>query len=205
MTEAGRSRVWLVALVVSLPVAGAAIACTAGDPLVYAGPGSPSEAGVDGGTEGGVTAEGGLLTEPPQNDGGFLPAIRPLACNGLDADAGCDPTSGMGCCLAGSSDTAGSDNACFEQVQHYNATACTNAGDVFLGCLASNSDSTCCWQPEGGNRMNTRFRTDCAGGTEACDPNADGGSCATGGACTPTTCKGVLVGYCGGGAPPCSP
>lgn len=200
MTEAGRSRAWLVAFVVCLPLAGTAIACTAGDALVYSGS-SPSEAGVEGGNEGGVAADGSLVTVPSQNDGGFVPSIMPLACNGLDA--GCDPTAGMGCCLAGSSDTTGSNNACYEQVQHYSASACKDDGDVFLGCLSSNSDSTCCWQPEGSNRMNTRFRTDCDGGIEACDPNADGGSCVTGGACTPTTCKGVVVGYCGGGTPPC--
>ena len=158
-------------------MAGTAIACTAGDALVYSGAGSPSEAGADGGDGGGV-ADGGLLTMPPHDDGGFVPSIMPLACNGLDA--GCDPTAGMGCCLAGSSDTTGNDNACYEQVQHYNASACKNDGDVFLACLSSNADSTCCWQPEGSNRMNTRFRSDCDGGIEACDPNADGGSCLDG-------------------------
>lgn len=203
MTETRRLRPWLFAFVVCLPVSGAAIACTAGDALVYSAAAVEAGAGGDAATEGGVTGDGGLLTEPPQTDGGLVPSIRQISCSGLDA--GCDPTSGMGCCLAASSDTTGNDNACLEQAQHYGAAGCKGAGDVFLGCFGSNDDSTCCWQPEEENRMNTRFRTDCDGGIEACDPNADGGSCVTGGACTPVLCKGVLVGYCGGGAPPCRP
>lgn len=204
MTDAVRSRAWLAALIIGVPAAGAAVACTAGDALVYSGAGS-SDGGLDGASDGGVTADGALLTPPAQNDGGFVPSLRQLACSGLAVDAGCDPSAGMGCCLAASSDMTGSDNACLDQAQHYSSSGCKSDGDVFLGCLSSNPDSTCCWQPEGNRRMDTRFRTDCDGGVEACDPTADGGSCATGGACTPATCKGVVVGYCGGGAPPCQP
>lgn len=204
MTAERRSRVLLVAFVVGLPVAGAAIACTAGDPIAYSAAamsGAGADGGDGGGGGGGGPADGSLLTVPSQNDGGFVPAIQHLSCNGFDA--GCDPTAGMGCCLAGSSDTTGSNNACLEQVQHYNSTACKDPGDVFLGCLGSDTDSVCCWEPEGSDRKNTRFRADCDGGVEACDPNADGGSCSTGGTCMPTICKGVVVGYCGGGTPPC--
>jgi hypothetical protein len=208
VSDTGRSRAWLVALVVSLPAIGAAFACTAGDPLVYspnagAGPSSPAaEAGVDGGTEAGRPADGGvLITIANESDGGLLPAISPLACTALDADGGCDPTAGMGCCLA----ATGLGNMCFEQVQHFTGTECQNDGDVFLACLTSTADSTCCWQPEGSSRMNTRYRADCAGGVEACDPNDNGGVCSTGGPCTPAICKGVTVGYCGTGAPPCQP
>jgi hypothetical protein len=138
---------------------------------------------------------------PSVSDGGTLPSIQPLSCAGLDA--GCDPTEGKGCCLAGSSDDQGSGNACLESVQHYGGSACTDDNDVFLGCLGSDTDNTCCWQREGAHRMNTRFRADCDGGVEACNPSAGGGACSTGGACTAVKCKGVLVGYCGGGPAPC--
>lgn len=194
-------RALLVALVLGVPLAGAAIACTAGDPIAYSSAAVVSEAGADGGDEGGPAADGSLITAPSVGDGGTLPAIKPLSCAGLDA--GCDPTEGKGCCLAGNSDDMGSANACLESVQHYGGSACKDDGDVFLGCLGSDTDNTCCWQPEGPNRMNTRYRSACDGGVEACDPSADGGACSTGAACRPTKCKGVLVGYCGGGPAPC--
>jgi hypothetical protein len=198
-----RSRAWLFAFVVGLPTAGVAIACTAGDPIAYSAA-AVSGAGADGGGDARVPpADGSLLTVPGTNDGGLVPALTHLPCSGLDTDGGCDPTAGMGCCLAGSSDTSGNNNTCLEQVQHYNSTGCKDPKDVFLGCLSSDTDNTCCWQPEGVDRHDTRFRTDCDGGTEACDPSADGGSCSTGGDCHMITCKGVVVGYCGGGPAPC--
>ncbi len=187
------------------PVAAALVACTAGD-LRYTS--TSSEAGADTG----VVADGGPLSEgdgalfplPPVSDGGIVASIRSVACSSLDPDGGCDPTAGSGCCLASSSNPTGSDNTCVDQLQHFGGTACMNAGDVFLACLGSNTDSVCCWQPEGDGRMNTRYRTDCDGGIEACDPLADGGSCSNGAVCTPKTCKGVMIGYCGSGAAPCA-
>ncbi|MDB5220368.1 MAG: hypothetical protein JWO86_8295 [Myxococcaceae bacterium] len=202
VTSRARTRALLIALVSGVPVAGAAIACTAGDPIAYSAAAVVAEAGSDAGDEGGTTNDGGLVTMPAQSDGGVLPSVQPIACSGFDA--GCDPSEGKGCCLAGNSDPTGSSNTCVDQLQHYSGTACKDDDDVFLGCLGSNNDSTCCWLPEGSNRMNTRFRADCDGGVEACDPNVDGGGvCTTGGACASITCKGVLVGYCGGGAAPC--
>lgn len=207
MTGPRRARGWMIAFVVGLSAAGAAIACTAGDELVYAGP-APA-AGSDGGVEAaGPPVEGGALVGvASQNDGGLVPSIRQVACSSLDPDGGCDPTAGMGCCLAAASDTSGSNNGCFDQAQHYASTACKDDGDVFLTCLASTADSTCCWQRElPTTRMNTRFRTDCDGGVEACDPESDGGgTCSNGASCTSTVCKGVVVGYCGGGTAPCTP
>jgi hypothetical protein len=202
VTSRARARALLLALGFGVPVAGAAIACTAGDPIAYSATAVVADAGSDAGDEDATTNDGGLVTMPAQSDGGVLPAVQPIACSGFDAS--CDPLEGKGCCLAGNSDPTGSNNTCVDQLQHYGGTACKDDDDVFLGCLGSDNDNTCCWQPEGSNRMNTRFRVDCDGGVEACDPNSDGGGvCTTGGACTSIKCKGVLVGYCGGGAAPC--
>ena len=197
-------RVCLALLVVSGSAAAAMIACTAGE-LAYSSSGS-SDAGADTGVvgEGGSSTEGdgALIPSPPVNDGGIVASIRSVACSSLDPDGGCDPTAGSGCCLAFISNSTGDQNTCIDQLQHFGGTACMNNGDVFLACLGSTNDSVCCWQPEADNRMNTRYRTDCDGGVEACDPLADGGgSCSNGAVCTAKTCKGIVVGYCGGAAP----
>jgi len=200
-------RVCLGLIVVGVPLAAAMIACTAGQ-LAYTAAASSSDAGGDTSVvgEGGSPTEGdgALITVPSVSDGGIVPSLRTVACSSLDPDGGCDPTAGSGCCLASSSDGTGSDNTCVDQVQHFGGKACTNPGDVFLACLGSTDDSVCCWQPEADNRMNTRYRTDCDGGVEACDPLADGGSCSNGEVCTPKTCKGVMIGYCGAGKAPCA-
>ncbi len=204
MIRRARSRALLLAFVVGLPMAGAAIACTAGDPISYAsGAVTFAEAGDDGGRDGG----GVIMSRPPIGDGGIAPLIgNPITCSSLDPDGGCDPTAGMGCCLAGT--PVGGTNTCVPQAQHFSGQACKDDHDVFLACLASTTDSTCCWQREGDNRMNTRYRTDCDGGVEACDSTADGGSCTSGGTCTQMVCKGVVVGFCdtdSGSPPPCEP
>jgi hypothetical protein len=205
-----RTRALLLCVVVALPLAGAAIACNAGDDIAYsAGAGT-----VTG--EGGVPDEGGRIVldssvvplEPP-NDGGTLPKLVTLACPSLDPDGGCDPSAGMGCCLP-SSGAGGStaDNMCAEQVQYFSELTkfCKSTGDVFLTCLASEDDNLCCWRSgANGTKYTTRTST-CAGGVESCDPNALGGAstCTNGQLCVKAKCRGIDVGACGE-APPCKP
>jgi hypothetical protein len=199
-----RSHALVVGCVVALPIAAAVLACTAGDELAYSS--APSTVGgTDAAADTGRVVGDSMVEVPARvADGATLPGIAPLACAGLTG--ACDPTAGMGCCLRNVPGNVGADNACFEQVQHFSSSSCGAKGDVFLACLTSDADNTCCWQSETSGAMNTRYRASCKDGVEACDPGAAGGGvCASGGACTAVTCKGVIVGYCGGGAPPCQP
>ena len=181
-------------------LAGIAVACTAGDDLVYSSaPGAPGEGGAPLEDAGRVVTDSEVDVVERQNDGATLPtSTAPLPCNGLGT--ACDPTAGQGCCLEGPADGTG--NACFEQVQVFNGPACAAAGSVFLACLASDNDSLCCWE----QGKNTRYKASCTTGPEACDPLADAGAvCVSGGACNAIVCKGVTVGFCGNAAPPCQP
>lgn len=198
------TRLALLASILAVPIGAGLIACTAGDELTYPGaPGSGADGGMDGALDSGRIVGDSMVDATPvarPDDGGIFPAIKPLPCAGLGDE--CDPTAGMGCCLP----SAGGSNACFEQLQHFGGTSCTAPGDVYLACLTSTGDSTCCWQTEPGGASNTRYREACTGGVEACDPSADGGGvCSSGAACNSVTCKGVVVGYCGGGPAPCQP
>lgn len=204
VSAGGRTRALLIALAAALSLGAGILACTAGDEVAYAAPDVGSEAGLDGADDGGrFVGEGSVAMVSPQNDGGVLPTPAPIACAGLDS--GCDPSAGKGCCLVSVNNDLGDKNACFDQVQHFGGPKCNAPGDVFLSCLSSDGDSLCCWHKETDGTSDTRFRVDCRGGVEACNPGADGGACATGGPCTQATCKGVVVGYCGGGAAPCQP
>ncbi len=189
--------------VLALPIAAAIVACTAGDELAYT-PASGAEAGPSTAEDAGrVVGDSSVVIGPRAADGAVLPGAAPIACTSLGE--ACDPSAGMGCCLKNVASNTGADNLCFEQLQHFGGSSCIAAGDVFLACLASVDDNRCCWQTEPNGTVDTRYRAACDGGVEACDPSADGGVCATGGACTSATCKGVVIGYCGGGAPPCQP
>lgn len=200
-----RSHGFVVACVVALPTAVACLACTAGDELAYSSGSSIGDGGApDAVGSGRIVGDSAVEVPARVADGAVLPAVAAFACTGLSGT--CDPTAGMGCCLRNVPGNVGADNLCFEQVQHFSASSCLAQGDVFLACLTSDTDSTCCWQTENGGAVSTRYRASCKDGVEACDPGAVGGGvCASGGSCTSVTCKGVLVGYCGGGAPPCQP
>lgn len=201
MRSAAPARLLFAACAVILPLGALAVACNAGGELAYT---SALPAGSEGGVlpddAGRSVADSEVDALPRQNDGAIAPtSSAPLPCSGFDA--GCDPTAGQGCCLKGGAND-GTSNACFEQARVFGGNACNDPGDVFLGCLSSDSDSACCWEPG----KNTRFRASCTGGPEACDPlAATGAVCTLGGACTAIVCKGVTVGYCGSGAPPCQP
>ncbi len=209
MTGPSRRRWLRIAAVVGFPAVGAAIACTAGEDIAY----QSSPITGDGGVDGPVADGGGRIVgdstidvrERTGDSGGFPPSM-PFKCTGLDPDAGCDPTAGLGCCLAAASDPVGTGNKCFEQREAFEGTQCAAAKDVFIACLSSDSDNTCCWHKEANNTTNTRYRAACDGGVEACDPTADGGGvCAMKAKCNAVTCKGVVVGYCGEGSSPCTP
>ena len=201
------ARLAVLALVVTLPVA-VLVACTAGDAIVY-----PQQAATgEGGTPddaGRIIVDSGIPPKPVVNDGAVLrpPNPNPISCasTGLDSDGGCDPTAGMGCCLP-ASNTSGdpTNNKCDEQVQFFESNEfCHAANDIFLSCLGSNTDSTCCWEPNATGAYHSRYRAACDSvGFEACDPDVDGGgTCSSGAACTHVMCRGVLIGYCGGVSP----
>lgn len=195
---------WLLLTGLSALTVGALFACTAGDDLAY----QSSALTPDTGIVPVPVAESGIETRPPANDGGTLPAPTMSACPLLDPDGGCDPQAGLGCCLP----STGGSNVCTEQAQYYAGKMCGAPGDVFVSCLASNADSTCCWQGGPNGTVGTRYRVSCtadAGGpnVEACDPNANpdaGSPCTTtGGTCNIVSCRGIMVGYCGNGPSPC--
>ena len=200
-----RSHVLVVGWVVALPIAAAFLACTAGDEVAYSSASVNGDGGPDAVEDTGrIVGDSAVEVPARAPDGAVLPAIAPIACAGLAG--ACDPTAGMGCCLRNLPGNLGAENVCFEQVSHFSASSCVAQGDVFLACLTSDADSSCCWQVETSGAVNTRYRSSCKDAVEACDPGAVGGGvCAGGGACTSVMCKGVLVGYCGGGAPPCQP
>ena len=202
------ARLFLVAGLIALPVGGL-VACGVGDELSYKSSGKTNDSGLLPDEAGRLVAESGITTRPPANDGGTLPPIGSvLGCPGLDPDGGCNTTEGRGCCLPGSAPAASTaSNVCVEQIQVFGGPSCRSVNDVFLSCIGSQTDSTCCWQPgeSGSGTFNTRFRSWCDGGTEACNPNGpDGGPgfCQNGLVCIPKTCKGVLTGGCGT-EPPC--
>jgi hypothetical protein len=201
------SRAVVLALGLALPLAAAVLACTAGDELAYTSALASAEGGpgtTDGGADTGRLVTGSTTDASERaSDGSFFPAIVPIACTGLGSS--CEPTAGLGCCLRNVAGNVGGDNLCFEQAQTFGGTSCHDPGDVFLACLTSDTDSTCCWTTEANGTANTRYRAACTGGVEACDPTVGLGVCSTGAPCTAVTCKGVQVGYCGTGTPPCQP
>jgi hypothetical protein len=197
----------------SVPIAGAIAACTAGEEISYQDANlTPDGAVVEAGREGGPPI--------PVVDGGFILPIRgfdgsttipplpdgPLPCGtgGLDLEGGaCDPTEGLGCCLlknGGVPDPAS--NQCNWQGFYFQGgtTFCKTQGDVFLSCLGSDPDSMCCWQNDNAGLFHTRYRANCDGGFEACNIAAKG-LCSDGTVCQSAFCGGVEVGFCGATSP----
>jgi hypothetical protein len=198
------NRAFLIGLVVAVPLGGLfAMACSAGDEISYATQDLTKEAG-DGPIVTDSTFE--VMTRPDDGGGKPQPIPVPIACSGPFAmDGGCDPSEGRGCCLGGSANTCENQSVFFAAGSSY----CRAQNEVFLTCLASDSDNKCCWQPSSAttNSFETRFRVGCSdGGIEACDPTADSGGVCSNGVCTTLTCRGVTLGYCatpGSGAPTC--
>lgn len=197
-----RSRTILVIASACSLGAAAVLACTGGEAVEYDTAGLTGDGGIPEGAivddSGRVIFESGVpVQERPE--AATLPPPNPVACNGLvSQDGGCDTSAGRGCCL----DNTGA--LCEEQAQYSAGAFCNGAGSVFITCTSSFDDSICCWQNDGpGGSTNTRYRSACDGGVEACDPSQDGGVCANGQLCTPTACSKaptITIGFCG--APP---
>jgi hypothetical protein len=196
------ARALLLACVLALPVAGAAVACTGGDDVSYAGTGSPPDGGrSDGSDEAGrIVRESGadVITRP---EGGHVDPSNGLPCDvGVGVDSGgCESSAGLGCC-------AGAARVCVEQAEYYSHAPgkCDAPGSIFLTCLQGDDDNTCCWGIDATSQTKfTRFTASCTSGPASCDPKADGGACPNGDTCHPVTCNGTALGYCGSGASPC--
>ena len=196
------TRIAVLIAMVALPV-GALVACGAGDEIAYT---KQAGTGVDSGIvpdeAGRLVGEGGVIETRPANDGGGVPPpLTVSACAMLDPDGGCDPTAGLGCCLSGDPKNPSFPAACVDLEQYTVGNYCEKAKDVFIACRSSDSDNVCCWGPGAGNTMIARFRPGCFdGGYESCDPSPSAVQpvCPnTGGGCTPVSCHGIDVGYCG--------
>jgi hypothetical protein len=160
--------------------------------------------GGDGGDGG--KGDGGGGTAPISRDGGPSPSSEipilfdgasPTAlgpCNGgLGADAGCDDTEGLGCCL----DARGS--TCMEQAE----APLRCAGNVFVACRQSEPDSPCCWRTVSGSRMAV-YAGDCGEDPIAC---IDSNGCPLGQGCATKQCgdpsHAFTIGACGSVPPDC--
>jgi hypothetical protein len=200
------SRTLLLCLVVALPFAGAAIACTPGDEIAYTSSAVTGEGGTPD-DSGRIVGDSSVDVIERPSDGGTIPPLVTVACPFLDPDGGCDPTAGMGCCLpkSGAVDSAAA-NTCAEQIQFFSeaTTFCKTPGDVFLTCLASDSDNLCCWAAGANGTQYTARKSSCEKGVESCNPLVGGTTCSNGQPCVKAKCKGLDVGACGK-APPCTP
>lgn len=179
---------------------GAAIfACTAGEEINYDAAGLAGDGGVPEGAivddSGRIIFESGVpVQERPE--AASLPPPKNAPCSGLLTQDGgdCDTSAGLGCCLTAA--TA----ACEEQALFAAGTVCSGSGTFFVSCASSTDDSICCWQNDGpGGAQNTRYRSACDGGVEACDPSQPVTTCSNGATCTPSPCKqtGLTIGFCG--------
>jgi hypothetical protein len=200
------TRVLVLAGMIALPVC-ALIACTAGDEIAYQSSALTGDSGIIPDEAGRLVAESGIEVRPPANDGGTLPPTGPVqGCPIIDPDGGCDTSAGKGCCLPNTGVSSAS-NTCVDQVDYFSGLGktCSQDRDVFLSCIGTDGDNTCCWEPGENGTFNTRFRAFCDGGIEACNPNGpDGGPgiCLNGQTCMKKTCKGIDTGGCGAD-PPC--
>ncbi len=115
-------------------------------------------------------------------DGGAL-TVTDGAAVGEAGSCGCEARAGEGCCLQ--------KGASFCTIA---GTACTNAGGIFLGCAASNSESgECCWNGSPGVGGSTAYAGSCGARPRSCTTTAD---CLSG-TCQLTTCGGLVLGACG--------
>src|SRR5215472_16792910 len=112
----------------------------------------------------------------PIGDGGFC---------------GCDTNAGEGCCVPG----GGGSPFCTPSI-----TACTGGGGMYVGCIASEYDSLCCWNGGPGAGGATAFASACGDRAQACAATSD---CPGGQPCTVSTCHGLSVGACGAAGPSC--
>jgi hypothetical protein len=122
-----------------------------------------------------------------------LPPGPGTPCNGnLGADAECDDTAGMGCCLTGGA------SLCLFQWER--ETKCS-APSVFVACRQSTDDAPCCWRKDKVGNPVAMFAADCDGGLTACVAEA---GCSNGQTCVTRTCPGdpLEIGACGQ-APKC--
>jgi hypothetical protein len=195
-----RSRLFFGAAA-TLPLAAAAYACNAGDPIVYVQP--------DAGTREAGPPDAIAVADAPGASDVVIPELTPgtLAPCGASKqeDGGCDPTAGEGCCFEGSPT-----GKCVQEWQVYVDASdvgaqCQGPGSLFLGCVADSFDSPCCWGkgPSGG--LFTRSAVDCGKLAHSCDPaGVDGGParCIDGTPCASAMCLGVEIGWCMG-ADPC--
>ncbi len=190
-------------------ITAAVFACTAGDPINYTTPpdgsgtpsGDASPVGDGGGPDVAGFPDGESITLTPST---FAKCGPSEIVDGGD----CDPTAGEGCCFKrNTSDEAG---VCLQEWQVFldggqieGGGQCSGTDFVFQTCISDAPDQPCCWGKGPAGEVFTRYAADCKGFPRACDPTvtADGSpekeiGC-NGGPCTPKTCNGKLVYYCG--------
>ncbi|HEY8074603.1 MAG TPA: hypothetical protein VIF62_10840 [Labilithrix sp.] len=178
-----------------------AIACTAGDPIVYTTASDsgtlPSDAGsvsdAIATTDGPAFPDVQTPTLTPSSLGPCSPSVTE---DGGDDPAACDPMAGEGCCFSGpgTGQCAQSWDVFLEA-----GTACRGPGTFYQTCSNDTPDSPCCYgRHDDPQQLFTRFAADCAGAAHACNL---GDTCSDGTGCISTTCAGVVVGYCLGPNP----
>lgn len=190
-----RTASWATAGILAVTISVFMVACSQVAALDVAYVGSDG-GGVDAATDAPhVTRDGGASTSsaiPILFDGSNPTALG--QCNGgLGAEAGCDDTAGLGCCLEPHGST------CMEQRE----AALRCAGNVFVACRQSQPDSPCCWRAFGSSRMAV-YAGDCAEDPVAC---IDSSGCPLGQSCTTRQCgdpgNAFTIGACGSVAPDC--
>lgn len=190
-----RAARWAIAGAVSATVAVFVVACSDVAPLDVAYAVNDGGAGDGGGNGPRITRDGGPSASSaiPIIFDGSNPTSLGQCNGGLGADAGCDDTAGLGCCL----DSHGS--TCMGQDE----APLRCAANTFVACRQSQPDSPCCWRTVGAGQMAV-YAGDCGDDPIAC---LDSSGCPLGTGCATKECgdRGhtFTIGACGSVAPAC--
>ena len=125
------------------------------------------------------------------NDDGQLAVVVDGSPIGDGGFCGCDTAAGDGCCVP----AGGGSPFCTPSI-----AACTAGGGMYVGCIASELDSLCCWNGGPGAGGATAFAGACGDRAQACASTSD---CPAGQSCAVATCHGLSVGACGAAGPSC--